>query len=60
MIGRVSDADWAASDKIVLSIADGYIAITDASLNNFMSRLDDVPESGRNSSVKEIIHRFLK
>ena len=43
-IGRVNDADWAASDKVALSVADGYVAITDVSLTQFMSRLDECAE----------------
>lgn len=45
-IGRVNDVDWVASDKLALSIADGYITITDASLKTFMSPLIDLPLAG--------------
>ena len=41
-IGRVNDADWVASDKIVLSIADGYITITDTQLHTYMSPLNEL------------------
>ena len=45
-IGRVSDVDWVASDKIVLSVADGYLAITDISLHTMMSPLIELAETG--------------
>ena len=46
-IGRVNDADWAGSDKIVLSVADGYVAVTEMSLVNFMSPLTRASYTGK-------------
>ncbi|XP_067952067.1 WD repeat-containing protein 11-like [Watersipora subatra] len=44
-IGRVNDADWCCSDKVILSVADGYVAIADALLSSFMSPLLQSTES---------------
>lgn len=42
----MNDVDWVASDKLALSIADGYIAITDSSLRLYMSPIADLAYIG--------------